>query len=152
MARANPHWRMGDGRRALAIFHGPHCYISPTWYQAEDVVPTWNYVTVHVHGTLRVNEDKSRLVDVIRRLVDVYEAKMPAPWSLDSLDGGFLDGLLKSIVGFEIEIDRIEGKWKLNQNHPVERRQNVIRSLRETGDQDGQRIAELMAAMLTGLE
>jgi transcriptional regulator len=144
MARANTQWQTASGQRVLAIFHGPHAYISPTWYQAANVVPTWNYVAVHVTGKLRLIEDRDRLLEIIRRTVETYEAKQPQPWSLDLQDAEFIERLLALIVGFEIEIDRIEGKWKLNQNHDAERRQRVIHALEETGNRGGTQIAELM--------
>ncbi len=147
MARANPQWKGTDGQRVLAIFHGPHAYISPTWYEAQQVVPTWNYVAVHAYGTLRVDEDGDRLLQRLRQTINVYEAGMPSPWPIDAQDGNFINRLLEAIVGFEIELDRIEGKWKLNQNHPLERRNRVIRALREQGDQNSRSIADLMAAL-----
>jgi transcriptional regulator len=149
MARANDQWRSASGQRVLAIFHGPHAYISPTWYAAEDVVPTWNYVVVHVTGTLRLVDDRERLLEIICRTVETYESPQPKPWSLDAQDAAFIDKLLGAVVGFEIDIEQIEGKWKLNQNHPAERREKVIRALRATGGHDALEIAELMAGKLT---
>ena len=81
MARANSQWRTAGGQRVLAIFHGPHAYVSPTWYESDNVVPTWNYVAVHAYGTLRLIEDRDRLVNLIRRTVERYESAMPSPWS-----------------------------------------------------------------------
>jgi transcriptional regulator len=144
MARANPLWKIADGQRVLAIFTGPHAYVSPSWYEADQVVPTWNYVSVHAYGRLRVDEDLGRVLERVRNTVDHYEAGLPAPWSMDTQDKDFMDRLLKAIVGFEIELDRIQGKWKLNQNHSAERRQKVIRALRLQADSDSQQIADLM--------
>lgn len=144
VARANPQWRHAADQKVLAIFHGPHAYVSPAWYGATNVVPTWNYVTVHVYGTLRLEGDRDRLQDFVARLVEFYEANRPAPWSLESPEAEFLDKMLDSIVGFTIDIDRIEGKWKLNQNHPAERREKVIRALQEGTDPQGRDVAELM--------
>jgi transcriptional regulator len=148
MARANPQWREAGGQTALAIFSGPHAYISPTWYEAEQVVPTWNYTAVHVYGQFQSIEDERALLEIVRETVRVYERTMPRPWSFDGA-GTFVDRLLKQIVGFRIEIDKIEGKWKLNQNHPVERREKVVRSLRERGDENALGIAGMMQAMLS---
>jgi transcriptional regulator len=144
MARANPQWRQADGQNVLAIFHGPHAYISPTWYQAVNVVPTWNYVAVHAYGSLRVETDRCRLLQIVQQYVDFYEADLPQSWSVDDTEPDFVTGLLDAIVGFRIVIDRIEGKWKLNQNHDETRRTNVIRALREVGGEDEQKTASLM--------
>lgn len=146
MARANPQWKQASGQRVLAIFHGPHVYVSPAWYEAVNVVPTWNYVAVHVYGTFRLQEDAAWLKNVVQRTVETYEGGRDAPWSMETAEPGFLDRMLASIVGFEIDIERIEGKWKLNQNHPAERRERVVRALREIGDENSEQIAELMAA------
>jgi transcriptional regulator len=145
MATANPHWRQLDGEKALAIFTGPHAYISPTWYETANSVPTWNYVAVHVVGTVRIVRDPMRLREIVRAYVEFYEASMPNPWSLDSADPDFITRLLDAIVGFTIEIERIEGKWKLSQNHLPERRESVIRGLRSLGGAERIRTASLMA-------
>lgn len=148
MARANPQWRQAEGQVVLVIFHGPHAYISPTWYEAVDVVPTWNYVAVHAYGKLRLEMDRCRTLEIVRQYVEFYEANLPHPWSLDEADADFVDGLLDAIVGFEIVIDRMEGKWKLNQNHDDRRRTNVIRALREAGGEDQNQIAAMMSERL----
>jgi transcriptional regulator len=143
MARANPQWRQADGQEVLAVFSGPHAYVSPTWYEAERVVPTWNYVAVHAYGRFRVLQDPERLVAIVRDTVRFYERSMPRPWTLEEADG-YVRQLLTQVVGFHIEIDRIEGKWKLNQNQPEERRKRVIRALKDCADGDSQAIASLM--------
>ena len=146
MARANSHWQTAANQRALAIYHGPHAYVSPGWIEAQNVVPTWNYVTVHAYGTLRLIEDRDRLRGILQRTVTRYEANREQPWSMASPDADFIEKLLAAIVGFEIDVDRLEGKWKLNQNHPLERREQIMRGLRETGRHDELQIAELMKA------
>jgi transcriptional regulator len=143
MARANPQWHELADRSVLAVFSGPHAYISPTWYEAANVVPTWNYVAVHATGRARVIEDRDQLLAIVTRSVAVYEANMPKPWTLDT-SGPMLDRLLAQIVGFRIEIDRLEGKWKLNQNHPAERRAKVIAALERQGDENSRGVAGLM--------
>jgi transcriptional regulator len=143
MARANPQWRKLAGQPVLAVFGGPHAYISPTWYEAENVVPTWNYAAVHASGPVELVEDAGSLLEIVQRSVAVYEAGLPRPWRLDAT-GPFVDRLLAQIVGFRITIEKIEGKWKLNQNHPVERREKVIRALRHQGGENGLAIAEMM--------
>ena len=85
MARANPQWQEAGGQTALAIFSGPHAYISPTWYEAEQVVPTWNYTAVHAYGRVQIIEDEDALLEIVQRSVRVYEQAMPQPWSFDGL-------------------------------------------------------------------
>ena len=148
MARANPQWRQVEGE-VLAIFQGPHTYISPSWYQEPGMVPTWNYVAVHAYGTLQLVDHRGELLEILRRAVAFYEGPRPQPWSLD-VEGERLEGLLRSIIGFRIEIARIEGKWKLSQNHPDERRRKVIRGLRQQTDDDSQQIAAMMEQRLPG--
>ncbi len=140
LARANPQWREADGKPALAVFSGPHAYVSPTWYETEKMVPTWNYVAVHATGTLRVLEDPEELRPVVQDSVAAYEAPLPQPWQLEP--GEYLERMLKQIVGFRIEIERLDGAWKLSQNHPAERRERVIRAL--DGNPETQPVAELM--------
>jgi transcriptional regulator len=148
MARANLQWQSSDGKSVLAIFHGPHAYISPTWYEARNVVPTWNYVAVHVYGTIRLEESHDRLLDIVRRYVEFYEADMPQPWTSESADPEFIDKLVDGTVGFTIDIGRIEGKWKLSQNHDKERQRKVIHALRNAGGENQRKIAELMSEQL----
>src|SRR5467141_3558533 len=98
MARANPQWREAGGQTALAIFSGPHAYISPTWYEAEQVVPTWNYTAVHASGRVEVIEEEEALLDIVQETVRVYERAMRRPWSFDG-SGTFVGRLLAQIVG-----------------------------------------------------
>lgn len=147
MARANPHGRDLDTQTVLCVFSGPHAYISPTWYEAENVVPTWNYTAVHAYGRVRLIHDPEPLLNIVRDSIAVYEKGMPRPWSLGPSDT-FVDRLLAQIVGFRIEIERIEGKFKLNQNHPAERREKVIRALEAVGDENALAVAGLMARHL----
>jgi transcriptional regulator len=147
VARANPHWKELATQPVLAVFSGPHAYISPSWYEVENVVPTWNYTAVHATGRAALVEDKAALLEIVQRSVAVYESAMPHPWELDT-SGPFVDRLIAQIVGFRIEIETLEGKWKLNQNHPVERREKVIRALEAQGGEDALGIAELMRATL----
>lgn len=144
MARANMHWQTVANQRVLVVFHGPHAYVSPSWYAAQNVVPTWNYVAVHATGTLRLIDDRDRLYEVLQRTVDKYESPRPQPWSMSSPEPEFLDKLMAAIVGFEIEVETWEGKWKLSQNHSPERQERVIQGLQETGRPDELAIAEWM--------
>jgi transcriptional regulator len=147
MARANCQWRQAGGSEVLAVFSGPHAYVSPTWYQAEQLVPTWNYTAVHAYGQLELVEEPQRLLPILLRQVERYESSFPQPWTFDPASE-FVARLLKSIVGFRIEITRLEGKWKLSQNHPRERRERVIQALLAGGDAEQAEIASLMQSVL----
>jgi transcriptional regulator len=136
VARANPQWRDLAAGEVLAVFDGPHAYISPTWYAAENVVPTWNYVAVHAYGTAKLIEDEASVLEVLRRT-------QPQPWSYAE-DDAFVRKLAGAVVAFRIHITRLEGKWKLNQNHPAERRGRVIAELSMRSDENSQAIARLM--------
>jgi transcriptional regulator len=148
LARANPQWREAAGQTALAIFSGAHAYLSPTWYEAEQVVPTWNYTAVYAYGRVQVVEDKEALLEIVREMVQVYEQAMPRPWSFDPTST-CLERLRAQIVGFRIEVERIEGKFKLNQNHPADRRQKVVRALQQRGDENSLAVAAMMQAALS---
>lgn len=144
MARANSQWQSADARRVLAVFHGPHAYVSPTWYEEAGAVPTWNYVAVHAYGVLRAVEEHDRLRAIVAHAVEFYETPLPNPWRLDSQDAGFIDGLLNAIVGFEIDVDRLEGKWKLNQNQNAQRRQRVAAVLEQSPRPLDREVAAMM--------
>jgi transcriptional regulator len=143
VARANPHWQTPD-RNVLAVFSGPHAYISPSWYETENVVPTWNYLAVHAYGRLQIVEDHDATVEMVQDFVAFYEKSMPRPWTISQGDA-FIDKMARSVVGFRIEVSRLEGKWKLNQNHPRERREKVIDALSLRHDENSQTIAAWMA-------
>lgn len=147
MARANPHWQLA-GTTCLAIFHGPHAYISPAWYLERDVVPTWNYTVVHAYGTLRLLDDAAAIRNLLEDSVAWYESSRTDPWSTRAPAAEFLDRLQTAIVGFEIDIERVEGKWKLSQNHSRERRERVIAALEQSPRADEQAVAEQMRAVL----
>ncbi len=135
VARANPHWRNFDGKSpALAMFDGPHAYISPSWYLTFPAVPTWNYATVHAYGLPRVIDDPGRVEEIVDHLVAIYEADMPTPWSAASVPRDFKTKLLKAIVGFEMPIDRFEGKFKFGQNRPAEDQLATIIELEKTSE------------------
>lgn len=144
MARANPQWQQAEGQTVLAVFSGPHAYVSPTWYEAENVVPTWNYAAVHVYGTFRAIHDGGAVMKIIEDAVRVYEAAMPSPWPIQA-GSEFNRKLVQAVVGFEIDICDVEGKWKLNQNHPAERREKVVRALEQTDEAGALGVAAMMA-------
>jgi transcriptional regulator len=142
MARANPQWRDVEGE-VMAVFSGPHSYVSPSWYQERGTVPTWNYVAVHAYGRFQIVEDRAGLLEILRRSVAVYEGPRAEPWVFDESEP-HVEKMLKAIVGFRVEITRLEGKWKLSQNQPEERRRKVEHALAERPDEDSQAIANLM--------
>ncbi len=143
-AKANPQWHDMDSQQVLAVFSGPHTYVSPTWYESENVVPTWNYVAVHAYGTVRLVHDLDGLTEILKEMVATYERSMPNPWSTDT-STDYFQKMVRAVVGFRIEITRLEGKWKLNQNHPQERREKVIHVLEQSQNPDAREIAQLMA-------
>lgn len=151
MARANGQWRDAAGRQVLAIFHGPHAYISPAWYEAPEVVPTWNYVAIHAYGRLSPIEDAGELARIVARTVRQYEAGRASPWQLDER-AAYVERLLPLIVGFRIPIERMEGKWKLNQNHPEARRRKVIDALASSPREAECQIAALIKETLEAAE
>ncbi len=143
VAKANHHWRTLEDRPATMVFSGPHCYISARWYRERKVVPTWNYVAVHLYGTARlsgVDEARRTVAD----FVDHFEAGSQHPWTIPEDEREFMDGLLNGIVAFTIDVERIEASWKLNQNHAPSRRQRVIEALRQSGKPAELQVAELM--------
>jgi len=146
LARANEQWRSGDAE-GLAIFTGPHAYISPGYYQSSNTVPTWNYVAVHVYGRVTFFDDDESLRDILRRLVDKYERPRAAPWPWEE-SAEYATRMLREIVGLRLTIERIEAKWKLNQNHPAERRRRVIAALEALGGDANQAVASLMRETL----
>ena len=148
MARANPHWKSWDtATRVMVIFNGPHSYISPAWYEQQVTVPTWNYVTVHAYGVPALVHDAGRLRRMVTALTRRYEAG-PDGWTVERAEP-IMDTELKAIVGFEIPIDRIEGKFKLNQNRSEADQRGVVRALEGSSDRDQREIAELMRQNLS---
>ena len=128
VARANPHWRRFDGALpAVAIFRGPHGYVSPSWYPEHPSVPTWNYAVVHVHGAPRVvGESETR--EIVHRLIEQYERSRESRWTPE-LPPEFLDRELRAIVGFEMPIARLEAKFKLSQNRDAADREGALAGL-----------------------
>lgn len=138
-----------DGAAVLAIFHGPQGYVSPNWYPSKHAnggreVPTWNYAVAHVHGRLRVVHDAGWLRGLLDALTDRHEASEPAPWKVTDAPAAHVEKLLGAIVGIEIAIERIEGKFKLSQNHPDANRAGVIGGLIRRAQGDDLALAALM--------
>ena len=146
LARANPQLADLDGdSEALAIFAGPHAYISPSWYQPGPAVPTWNYATVHAYGAARTIADPGWLRDFVRRLTERHEAREPAPpWRMADLPEAYIASMLTGIVGVEIAVSRLDGKFKLSQNRPAADRPRIIAALEGREDADSRAVAELM--------
>jgi transcriptional regulator len=145
LARANPQVAdLAAGGEALMIFAGPHAYISPGWYEAGPAVPTWNYASVHAYGTVRPIDDAGWLRGLLRRLSDRHEAREAVPWRMDDLPAPYLASMLKGIVGLELAVARLEGKFKLSQNRPAGDRPRIIAALEARGDADSRGVAQLM--------
>ena len=149
IAKANDQWRYADGQQVMVVFHGPHTYVSPTWYQEEDVVPTWNYAAVHATGTFKAFEDRAAMEENVSRLADQHEASQPKPWQMD-YSTEYADQMFKRVVGFQIEITDLKGKWKLNQNHPEERRERVSKQLKAEGGEVNLQVARLIDEDMVG--
>lgn len=136
VARANPVWKKGDGE-ALAIFLGPHAYVTPNWYPSKaetgKAVPTWNYVTVHARGALRWVQDADWLRAQVASLSDAHEAAREEPWKVADAPTGYVDAMLRAIVGFELSVAVLEGKYKLSQNRDAADRAGVREGLARDG-------------------
>ncbi|MFZ3088897.1 MAG: FMN-binding negative transcriptional regulator [Methylotenera sp.] len=144
MARANPQWQhFSSCGEVLAVFQGPHAYVSPSWYSSPGV-PTWNYAVVHLRGKPRLIENDSELEALVEQITHVYEDNMPTPWK-PNLSGERRTRLLNMIVGFEIEITDIQAKFKLSQNRPIEDQQSVIEKLGQSSNQNEVAVAKLMS-------
>src|SRR5207249_4792255 len=130
---------------ALAIFEGPHAYISPSWYGAGPAVPTWNYATVHAYGTARTIADAEWLRGLVRRLTERHEMREPAPpWRMEGLPDRYVASMLNGITGVELAVARLDGKFKLSQNRPAADRPRIITALERREDADSQAVAQLM--------
>jgi transcriptional regulator len=149
VARANPLWQeSADGDEALVIFRADDAYISPNWYPSKHElhrqVPTWNYRVVHVHGKLYIRDDERFVRGVVARLTRIHEGRTgaPKPWKMTDSSAEYIDQMLSNIVGIEIEVTKMVGKWKLSQNKDDKDRINAANELRKRGEQ------QISAAML----
>ncbi|HZR80746.1 MAG TPA: FMN-binding negative transcriptional regulator [Candidatus Binatia bacterium] len=154
LARPNPQARpLSDAgsREALAIFVGPQAYVSPSWYPSKrehgKVVPTWNYVAVHAYGPLALVDDPDWLRALVARLTEVHERASAEPWKVTDAPGDFVEAMLRAIVGVEIALTRVEGKWKLGQNRPPADQDGTVAGLRARGDAASSAVADAMAAL-----
>ena len=136
IARANPQWQDLDGQQVLVVFQGPLAYVSPSFYASKaehgKVVPTWNYVMVQARGVARLRDDPAWLAAQLATLTDGMEAARPAPWAVDDAPEDFIAMQMRAIVGIEIDIDRLEGKWKVSQNRNEADRRGVAEGLADS--------------------
>jgi transcriptional regulator len=155
VARANPIWKsFSTTAESLVIFQGPQCYITPSWYQTKQetgkVVPTWNYALVHAYGTPRAIEDKDWLRGLVTALTDSQESKRAAPWAVTDAPADYVDAMLKAIVGIEIPLANIVGKWKTSQNRTLPDKQGTIAGLTGRGNENSNAMAVLVQRHTTG--
>ena len=148
LARANDHWSLLDDAPVLVIFHGPAHYVSPGWYaskaQTGKVVPTWNYVVVHARGRARVWHDTQRLRSLVEDLTDHMERNRAAPWAVDDAPADYLARMTAQIVGVDIELEQLEGKFKLGQNRSAEDRASLAMGLAAERPDVAAALAELL--------
>ena len=134
LARANPHWEALEGaRETIAIFEGPHAYVSPGWYETHPSVPTWNYAVVHAHGRARLM-DEAELHELVGELAAKYESGREKPWRMGSLPAAYVQKMLDAIVGFELPVAKLEGKFKLSQNRTAADHAHVAAALEREGE------------------
>ena len=153
VARANPLWKnFSTSLESVVVFQGPHSYVSPNWYltkhQTGKAVPTWNYAVAHARGFPKFIEDPAWLLDMVTKLTDVHEASQQLPWKVSDAPEEFTERMLEMIVGVEIPITKIEGKWKLSQNRPKADRLGVIAGLETQGDEASQSMVSMVMKSL----
>ena len=148
VARANPLWQGPAHRDALVIFHGPQSYVTPSWYPTKrdsgEVVPTWNYAVVHASGPLLIHDDPVWVRDLVARLTVQQEAVLAQPWSIDDAPTDYIERILQAIVGVEIAVERLEGKWKVSQNRTATDRDGVRAGLLARDDPEARAMADLV--------
>lgn len=151
VARANPLWQQFTDTEVLVIFNGPQAYVTPSWYATKrehgKAVPTWNYVVVHARGRLRAIDDPAWLRRNLEALVGGHEAGFAEPWQISDSPPDYIDRMLTAIVGIEIVIIDLKGKWKISQNQPALNRAGVVAGLRAQGTADAAQMAELVAGV-----
>src|SRR5262245_50811331 len=152
VARANPIWRECNGADALVIFQGPDSFITPSWYPTKhdtgSVVPTWNYVVVHAHGRVTVTEDRGWLRANVEALTNQLEAARESPWAVSDAPADYIEKMLSAIVGIEIPIARLTGKWKVSQNRSERDRVGVVDGLTREGTEAASTMASLVRSTL----
>ena len=150
VARANPVWRETPADApALVVFQGPQGYVSPAWYPSKaehgKVVPTWNYVMVQARGPFKVIDDAAWVRKLVTRLTERHEAPRAAPWAVGDAPDDYIETMLRAIVGIEIELTALTGKWKASQNRPAADREGVVRGLEALGDDNARALAREVA-------
>jgi transcriptional regulator len=152
VARANPLWKTAVGQDVLVVFQGPQAYVSPSWYPTKHehgkAVPTWNYVVVHARGRLTAIDDPNGLRSLLDDLVDRHEGEFAEPWRVSDAPPDYIEKMLSAIVGIEIGITSLAGKWKISQNQPATNRAGVVAGLGERGTDQADDMAALVAATL----
>ncbi len=143
MAKANPQWKTLHSQSALAVFTGPHAYVSASWYEEENTVSTWNYLSAHVLGKIEIVQDDESLKQILKETTDFYEQEFENPWKLEDHEKT-VDSMLNGIVGLKMQVEKVDGKWKLNQHHSTVRKQRVIEQLKKQTHYDSNEIARLM--------
>lgn len=153
VARANALWPLLP-QQAVAVFHGPQAYVSPSWYPSKALdgkqVPTWNYATVHAHGALSAFDDPARLRAILHTLSEQHEAHRADPWRIDDAPPDYIDKLLRAIVGIELAVERWEGIWKVSQNRADTDRAGVVQGLMAEGTSAAEDMAALVRGRLMG--
>jgi transcriptional regulator len=153
VAKGNPIWKTDPSQELLVIFHGPDAYISPNWYATKSetgkVVPTWNYAVVHVYGTLTAIESPEKTLEIITKLTEIHESKQPVPWRLSDAPEDYTRSLLNAIVGIQISMLRVQGKWKTSQNQPVCNQQTVVTGLEKSGARDAQDMSNIIKKQIS---
>ena len=154
VARKNPVWQTLSSRvESVVVFQGPQAYITPSWYPAKHehgkVVPTWNYAVVHAHGMPRVIDDPEWLRQHVTELTGVHESERATPWLISDAPTTYIDSMLRAIVGIEIPIARLVGKWKTSQNRSLPDRRGVIVGLNERGDDESLQMAQMVLERTT---
>ncbi len=139
VARGNPHWKLADGsRRSVAIFQGPHAYVSPSFYPSKrehgKVVPTWTYIVVHAHGIIETIQDPEKLMRHLEQLTHANERLRPTPWQVSDAPGQYLESMKRGIVGMCLRVERLEGAWKLNQHKSEPDWKGTAEGLAQSGE------------------
>lgn len=144
MAKNNEQWQhFENAAEILCIFHGPHSYISPSWYSTKIAVPTWNYATVHAYGAPQIERDASKVLKILEDTTSKYESGMVSPWKM-AFSPDTVAGFLNAIVGFSVRITRLETKFKLGQNRSPEDQEGMLRGLRSSASVESQGLAEFI--------
>ena len=142
VAKANPQWKFLEGNQPLLIFQEPHAYISPRHYEKKENVPTWNYIAVHIYGTVELLLKSEQAIEVLEKTIAVFEKDFQKQWK--NLDQGYKNRLLNGIVAFRIKIQKVEAKEKLSQNKTAQERQKISAGLLNTSDSSAQQLGEIM--------